>query len=45
MTRYIDARGREVFDQYGRWQRVEFVAFWDLPMGQEEGDEIAIEAE
>jgi len=40
---FVDARGRELYDQYGTWQRVVFVAFWNLPMVQGEGVELAVE--
>lgn len=46
MSRYVDAKGRELYDQYGTWQRgVDFVPFWDLPMGQAEGEELAVEVD
>ncbi len=45
LSRYVDAKGRELYDQYGTWQRVDFVPFWDLPMGQDEGEELAVEVD
>ena len=45
MSRFVDAKGRELYDQSGVWQRREFVLLWDLPMQQGDGVELAYEVE
>ncbi len=42
---FVDAKGRELYVQYETWQRVAFVPFWDLPMAQGEGEELALEVD